>query len=136
MGWHSYRLDWQAACQGLFESVPSFLSDLVFLQLIRPGPLDDHCLTLFALVLEVRTLLQLVGGANMLPLVYPRMPPALNDASLWQTFMSLNIYIFTRGATADPPLFIIATGTIWYVVLTTFGIFLELTTIQHILSQH
>jgi hypothetical protein len=31
MGRHSYRLDWQAACQGLSKSVPSWISDLVFL---------------------------------------------------------------------------------------------------------
>jgi hypothetical protein len=31
MGRHSYRLDWQAACQGLSQSVPSLISDLVFL---------------------------------------------------------------------------------------------------------
>ena len=31
MGQHSYWLDWQAACQGLSESVLSLISDLVFL---------------------------------------------------------------------------------------------------------
>ena len=31
MGRHSYRLDWQAVCQGLSKSVPTLISDLVFL---------------------------------------------------------------------------------------------------------
>ena len=31
MGRHSYRLDWQAACQGLSKSMSTLISDLVFL---------------------------------------------------------------------------------------------------------
>ncbi len=31
MGRHSYWLDWQAACQGLYKSMPTVISDLVFM---------------------------------------------------------------------------------------------------------